>query len=189
MRPSIRASHRAFASAASSIVPSPPPLAAAEDFAYFLDRVPGAFILVGAGILALWRSSRRRVDRVVSGVGDRSDFERDVEALTNETLDRSFERIEGLVDSVFTRITLLAVEKRSSEVWQLLGTVKTEFGKFGDILAKTKKKLQEASNTIDSAQVRTRVITRKLSKIQDAPLDGQVADTKETSLPVSPMTN
>jgi DNA recombination protein RmuC len=49
--------------------------------------------------------------------------------------------------------------------------VKTEFGKFGDVLARTKKKLQEASNTIDSAQVRTRVISRKLEKVQEIPLD------------------
>ena len=96
--------------------------------------------------------------------------------------------LAALLNSLQMGFRTLAVEKRSSEVWQLLGTVKTEFGKFGDVLAKTKKKLQEASNTIDSAQVRTRVITRKLSKIQDAPLDGQVSDRKERSLPVSPMT-
>jgi DNA recombination protein RmuC len=47
--------------------------------------------------------------------------------------------------------------------------VKTEFGKFGDVLAKTKKKLQEASNTIDKAEVRTRAIERKLKKVQEVP--------------------
>jgi DNA recombination protein RmuC len=97
--------------------------------------------------------------------------------------------LAALLNSLQMGFRTLAVEKRSSEVWQLLGTVKTEFGKFGDVLAKTKKKLQEASNTIDSAQVRTRVITRKLSKIQDAPLDGQRGDTNKGSLPVSPMPN
>ena len=96
--------------------------------------------------------------------------------------------LAALLNSLQMGFRTLAVEKRSSEVWQLLGTVKTEFGKFGDVLAKTKKKLQEASNTIDSAQVRTRVITRKLSKIQDAPLEGQMKDMKERSLPVSPIT-
>jgi DNA recombination protein RmuC len=65
----------------------------------------------------------------------------------------------------------LAVEKRSSEVWELLGVVKTEFGKFGDVLAKTKKKLKEASNTIDQAEVRTRAIERKLKKVQEIPMD------------------
>jgi DNA recombination protein RmuC len=51
-----------------------------------------------------------------------------------------------------------------------LGAVKTQFSKFGEVLAKTKKKLQEASNTIDKAEVRTRVISRKLSKVQELPL-------------------
>jgi DNA recombination protein RmuC len=63
----------------------------------------------------------------------------------------------------------LAIEKRSSEVWELLGAVKTQFSKFGDVLAKTKKKLQEASNTIDKAEVRTRAIERKLRKVQEVP--------------------
>ena len=56
----------------------------------------------------------------------------------------------------------LALEKRSAEVWEVLGAVKTEFGKFGDVLAKTKKKLDEASNTIDQAEVRTRAMARQL---------------------------
>ena len=69
----------------------------------------------------------------------------------------------------------LAVEKRSSEVWQLLGMVKTEFGKFGDVLAKTKKKLQEAGHTIDKAEIRTRVIARKLRNVQEVPLTETVS--------------
>jgi len=60
----------------------------------------------------------------------------------------------------------LAIEKRSSEVWELLAAVKTEFGKFADILAKTKKKLEEATNTIGNAEVRTRAITRKLKGVE-----------------------
>ena len=60
----------------------------------------------------------------------------------------------------------LALEKRSAEVWEVLGAVKTEFGKFGDVLAKTKKKLEEASNTIDQAQARTRVMTRELKSVE-----------------------
>ena len=95
--------------------------------------------------------------------------------------------LAALLNSLQMGFRTLAVEKRSSEVWQLLGAVKAEFGKFGEVLAKTKKKLQEASNSIDSAQVRTRVITRKLSKIQDAPLENQIVDTEEGRFPVSPM--
>jgi DNA recombination protein RmuC len=60
----------------------------------------------------------------------------------------------------------LALEKRSAEVWEVLGAVKTEFGKFGDVLAKTKKKLDEASSTIDLAQTRTNVMARKLKSVE-----------------------
>jgi DNA recombination protein RmuC len=60
----------------------------------------------------------------------------------------------------------LALEKRSAEVWEVLGAVKTEFASFGAVLAKTKKKLNEAVNTIDDAEVRTRVMTRKLKSVE-----------------------
>jgi DNA recombination protein RmuC len=63
----------------------------------------------------------------------------------------------------------LALEKRSAEVWEVLGAVKTEFGKFGDILAKTKKKLEEASNTIDQAETRTRAMQRQLKSVEALP--------------------
>lgn len=64
----------------------------------------------------------------------------------------------------------LAIEKRSSEVWELLGAVKTEFGKFGDVLAKTKKKLTEAANVMESVGTRTRAIERKLKDVEALPL-------------------
>jgi len=60
----------------------------------------------------------------------------------------------------------LALEKRSAEVWEVLGAVKTEFGKFGDVLAKTKKKLTEAANTIDDAERRTRAMARELKSVE-----------------------
>jgi DNA recombination protein RmuC len=65
----------------------------------------------------------------------------------------------------------LALEKRSAEVWEVLGAVKTEFGKFGDVLAKAKKKLEEAGNTLDAAEVRTRAMTRKLKGVEALPDD------------------
>ncbi len=68
----------------------------------------------------------------------------------------------------------LALEKRSAEVWEVLGAVKTEFGKFGDVLAKTKKKLDEASSTIDAASVRTRAMERRLRGVEALP-ESQVA--------------
>jgi DNA recombination protein RmuC len=65
----------------------------------------------------------------------------------------------------------LALEKRSAEVWEVLGAVKTEFGKFGDVLAKARKKLEEAGNTLDAAEVRTRAMTRKLKGVEALPDD------------------
>jgi DNA recombination protein RmuC len=84
--------------------------------------------------------------------------------------------LAALLNSLQMGFRTLAVEKRSSEVWELLGMVKTEFGRFGAVLAKTKKKLQEASNTIDQAEVRTRAIEKKLKKVQEMP----VAESVET---------
>jgi DNA recombination protein RmuC len=63
----------------------------------------------------------------------------------------------------------LTIEKRSSEVWQVLGAVKTEFGKFGDVLDKVRKKLDEATNQLDATGVRTRAITRRLKSVQELP--------------------
>jgi DNA recombination protein RmuC len=63
----------------------------------------------------------------------------------------------------------LALEKRSAEVWEVLGAVKTEFQKFGDVLAKTKKKLAEASSTIDAAETRTRQMARRLKGVETLP--------------------
>ena len=77
--------------------------------------------------------------------------------------------LAALLNSLQMGFRTLAIEKRSSEVWELLGAVKTQFSKFGEVLAKTKKKLQEASKTIDQAEVRTRVIERKLNKVQELP--------------------
>jgi DNA recombination protein RmuC len=65
----------------------------------------------------------------------------------------------------------LALEKRSAEVWEVLGAVKTEFAKFGDVLAKTKKKLDEASKTIDAAEVRSRAMARSLRGVEALPED------------------
>lgn len=79
----------------------------------------------------------------------------------------------------------LAIEKRSSEVWEILGAVKTEFGNFGAVLEKTKKKLQEATNVIDKAGVRSRAIERKLKNVQELPQEqtlallGEAIDTEQ----------
>jgi DNA recombination protein RmuC len=74
--------------------------------------------------------------------------------------------LAALLNSLQMGFKTLAIEQRSSEVWHLLGAVKTEFGKFGDVLAKTKKQLDSVSNSLGDAQVRTRVIERKLSVVE-----------------------
>ena len=77
--------------------------------------------------------------------------------------------LSALLNSLQMGFRTLAIEKRSSEVWDVLGVVKTEFGKFGTVLEKTKKKLQEATNTIEQAGVRTRAIERQLKNVQELP--------------------
>jgi DNA recombination protein RmuC len=75
----------------------------------------------------------------------------------------------ALLNSLQMGFRTLAVERRASEVWTLLGTVKTEFGKFGDILDKTKEKLQQATDNIELASKKSRTIETKLRKVQDLP--------------------
>lgn len=77
--------------------------------------------------------------------------------------------LTALLNSLQMGFRTLAIEKRSSEVWQLLAAVKTEFGKFAGVLEKTRKKLTEASNVIDQAGVRTRAIERKLRDVESLP--------------------
>jgi DNA recombination protein RmuC len=78
--------------------------------------------------------------------------------------------IAAFLNSLQLGFRTLAIEKRSSEVWALLGAVKTEFGRFGEILDRTKKKLEEASSTIDNAATRSRAIERKLKDVQQLPI-------------------
>jgi len=75
----------------------------------------------------------------------------------------------SLLTSLQMGFRTLAIEKRSSEVWNLLGAVKTEWTKYGSVLDKVQKKLLEASNTIDDAQKRTRAIGRKLKSVEELP--------------------
>ncbi|MBK8524332.1 MAG: DNA recombination protein RmuC [Betaproteobacteria bacterium] len=83
--------------------------------------------------------------------------------------------LAAMLNSLQMGFRTLAIEQRSSEVWAVLGAVKTEFGKFGEALAHTRKKLQEASNTIDKAEIRTRAVTRKLKEVEALPVVAAVA--------------
>lgn len=77
--------------------------------------------------------------------------------------------LAALLNSLQLGFRTLAIEKRSAEVWNLLGAVRTEFHKFGEVLDKTRKKILEAGNHIDAASVRTRSIGRKLRDVQELP--------------------
>ena len=75
----------------------------------------------------------------------------------------------AMLNSLQMGFRTLALEKRSSEVWQVLGAVKTEFGKFGDVLARVKTQTQTVLNTLDAAQTRTNVMNRALKKVEALP--------------------
>lgn len=77
--------------------------------------------------------------------------------------------LSALLNSLQMGFRTLAIQQRSSEVWQLLGAVKNEFGKFGDVLKMVRKKLDEASKHIDATTVRTRAIERKLRDVEFLP--------------------
>lgn len=77
----------------------------------------------------------------------------------------------ALLNSLQMGFRTLAIEKRSSEVWELLGIIKSEFSKFGDLLDKTNKKLLEISNTMNDATKKTRTIEKKLKKVEALPID------------------
>lgn len=79
----------------------------------------------------------------------------------------------ALLNSLQMGFKTLAIEKRTSEVWQLLGIVKSEFMKFGDILDKTNKKLLEISSTMEQASRKTRTIERKLKKVEALPISDE----------------
>ena len=75
----------------------------------------------------------------------------------------------ALLNSLQMGFRTLAIQQRSSEVWNVLGSVKTEFERFGGVLDKLKKKLQEASNVVEKASTRSRVLQRRLKDVQALP--------------------
>lgn len=76
----------------------------------------------------------------------------------------------SILSSLQMGFRTLTIQKRSSEVWNLLAAVKTEWTKYGDVLDAVQKKLQQASDTIEKAKVRSRVVGRKLKDVQELPV-------------------
>ena len=110
------------------------------------------------------------------------------EVLKNTSLMESLQReqrvtitgpttLTAFISSLQLGFHALAIEKQTSEVWKVLATIKTEFGKFGDILAKTNKKIQEVANSMKDAESKTRNIERKLNKVDS------LAYSKTTDIP------
>jgi DNA recombination protein RmuC len=77
--------------------------------------------------------------------------------------------LSAILNSLQMGFRTLALEKRSSEVWQVLGAVKTEFGKFGDVLAATRTTLERAARNIENAEMRSRQMSRKLKSVEALP--------------------
>ena len=111
-----------------------------------------------------------------------------------ETLQRDYKitvvgptNLVAFLSSLQMGFKTLAIEKRSGEVWEILGAVKTQFSSFGDILEKTKRKLQQATNDIDKAGVRSRAIERKLRTVHVLPQEqtiellGEAVEIEEDS--------
>jgi len=81
--------------------------------------------------------------------------------------------LAALLNSLQMGFRTLAIQKRSSEVWNLLATVKTEFGKFGDSLSAVKEKIDQASRKMEDVDVRSRAITKKLRDVEELPSNPQ----------------
>jgi len=97
--------------------------------------------------------------------------------------------LAAMLNSLQMGFRTLAIEKRSSEVWRVLGAVKTEFEKFGGALAHTKKKLEEASNSIENTERRNRALNKRLLQIDVVPgpeaallIDGAVVGAAASSV-------
>ena len=94
--------------------------------------------------------------------------------------------LAAMLNSLQMGLKTLAIEKRSSEVWSLLGMVKTEFAKFGDVVEATKKSIDAAAKKFDEVGVRTRAIQRKLRDVQELPAPGAAGPLVGGSTPALP---
>lgn len=91
--------------------------------------------------------------------------------------------LHALLNSLQMGFRTLSIQRRSSEVWEVLGMVKAEFNKYGSVLEKVQKKLQEASKTVDDVAVRHRAVARSLRTVSETPIAGgpELAALADTS--------
>ena len=97
--------------------------------------------------------------------------------------------LSAILNSLRVGFRTLAIEKRSSEVWKVLAAVKTEFGRFGDVLGKVKRQLKTASSTITQTEVRTRAMARKLRAVEELPAEAttEVLELPDSGIDDTPM--
>lgn len=97
--------------------------------------------------------------------------------------------LSAILNSLRVGFRTLAIEKRSSEVWKVLAAVKTEFGRFGDVLGRVKRQLKTASNTIDQTEIRTRAMERKLRGVEKLPAEGttEILEFSDEGIDDTPM--
>src|SRR6185295_7295962 len=93
--------------------------------------------------------------------------------------------LAALLNSLQMGFRSLAIERRSSEVWKVLAQVKNEFGKFGEVLATTKRRLDAVSSSIGDAEVRSRQIERRLKEVETQP-DPKALELFESGLLLEP---
>jgi DNA recombination protein RmuC len=94
--------------------------------------------------------------------------------------------LAALLNSLQMGFRTLAIQKRSSEVWKLLGAVKTEFGRFGETLEAVQKKLHQASDSLEDASRRTRLIERRLKDVEELPAAESRSMLAERDVPALP---
>jgi DNA recombination protein RmuC len=100
-----------------------------------------------------------------------------VEALQNDcrVMVSGPANLAAMLSSLQMGFKTLAIEKRSSEVWAVLGQVKTEFYKFGEVVEATRKSLDQAAKKFEQVDVRTRAIKKRLSHVHETPSAGEMA--------------
>ena len=119
----------------------------------------------------------RGVPGWVPGLPDAPAFAHKTGSTDNYAADAGIVRADGchyavaVLSSLRIGFRTLAIEQRSSEVWKVLGAVKTEFSKFGDVLDKVKRQLETAGRTLDETGRRSRVMERKLRSVEELPAD------------------
>jgi len=91
--------------------------------------------------------------------------------------------ISAFLSSLQMGFRTLAIQKRSTEVWKVLGEVKTAFGKFGESLDAVRKRLEQAANTVDDAQRKSRTIQSKLRAVEEAPAVTREITMEDETIP------